>query len=236
MIQHNIEFLKKDIAEIARKCGRDEHSVRLVAVSKRFPVEAILEAQQAGQLLFGENYIQEAQEKFMIAGKEVLFHFIGHLQSNKAKIAAELFTMIETVDRFKLAVALNKHLLTMDRQLDILIQVNIGGEDSKSGVQPEDAEKLLQDITKLPMLRPRGLMTMPPFTENPEDARPFFRELRMLADALALKNLFFDNKNIELSMGMTNDYPVAIEEGATLVRIGTAIFGERSPAKQSHNL
>ncbi len=227
MIAENIEHLKKSIAQITRNCGRDENSVRLVAVSKRFPPEAVIEAKNAGQLLFGENYIQEAQEKFDLIGNAVQFHFIGHLQSNKAKIAAELFAMVETVDRIKLAAALNKHLLDLDRTLDVLVQVNIGRDDNKSGVQPEDAEKLLQEIGRLPKLRVRGLMTMPPFTENPEDARPYFRNLKNLADSMAEKNLFYDNKNIELSMGMTHDYPIAIEEGATLVRIGTAIFGER---------
>ncbi|MBM9604232.1 YggS family pyridoxal phosphate-dependent enzyme [Desulfopila inferna] len=227
MIAENLEHLKKSIAQIARNCGRDENSVRLVAVSKRFPPEAVIEAKNAGQLLFGENYIQEAQEKFDLIGNAVQFHFIGHLQSNKAKIAAELFAMVETVDRIKLAAALNKHLLALDRTLDVLVQVNIGKDDNKSGVQPEDAEKLVQEIGRLPKLRVRGLMTMPPFTENPEDARPYFRNLKRLADSMAEKSLFYDNKNIELSMGMTHDYPIAIEEGATLVRIGTAIFGER---------
>jgi len=227
MIAENLEHLKKSIAQIARNCGRDENSVRLVAVSKRFPPEAVIEAKNAGQLLFGENYIQEAQEKFDLIGNAVQFHFIGHLQSNKAKIAAELFAMVETVDRIKLAAALNKHLLALDRTLDVLVQVNIGKDDNKSGVQPEDAEKLVQEIGRLPKLRVRGLMTMPPFTENPEDARPYFRNLKRLADSMAEKSLFYDNKNIELSMGMSHDYPIAIEEGATLVRIGTAIFGER---------
>jgi len=137
--------------------------------------------------------------------------------------------MVETVDRKKLAVALNKHLTALGRKQDILIQVNIGGDSNKSGTEPAETRQLLEDIATLPMLRPRGLMTMPPFTDDPEDARPYFRELRLLAESLAAENLFSDNKNVELSMGMTNDYRIAIEEGATLVRIGTAIFGERPP-------
>ncbi|MEE4239817.1 MAG: YggS family pyridoxal phosphate-dependent enzyme, partial [Desulfopila sp.] len=216
------------IAEVTKKCGRDEDSVKLVAVSKRFPAEAVLEAKKAGQYLFGENYIQEAKEKYDAVGKEVSFHFIGHLQSNKAKTAAEIFSMIETVDRVKVAAALQKHLEELDKKLDILIQVNIGFDEKKSGVSPDGAEELLRKISRFSMLQPRGLMTMPPFTEDPEDSRPYFKKLKCLADKLQEKNLFFDNKNVELSMGMTNDYQVAIEEGATLVRIGTAIFGERT--------
>lgn len=229
MISANIEKLKESIALTARRCGRDENSIRVVAVSKRFPAEAVIEARQAGQYLFGENYIQEAEEKYRAAGPGVRFHFIGHLQTNKAKTAAEIFSMVETVDRKKLAVTLNKHLTALGKKLDILVQVNIGRDANKSGTEPEAARRLLGDIASLPMLRPRGLMTMPPFTDDPEEARPYFRNLRMLAESLAAEKLFSDNKNVELSMGMTNDYHVAIEEGATLVRIGTAIFGERPP-------
>lgn len=229
MIARNLEKLKNSIAVTARRCGRDENSIRLVAVSKRFPAEAVAEAYRAGHILFGENYIQEAEEKYSVVSPEVRFHFIGHLQTNKAKTAAEIFSMVETVDRKKLAVALNKHLTALGRKQDILIQVNIGGDSNKSGTEPAETRQLLEDIATLPMLRPRGLMTMPPFTDDPEDARPYFRELRLLAESLAAENLFSDNKNVELSMGMTNDYRIAIEEGATLVRIGTAIFGERPP-------
>ncbi len=228
MIRQNLEEVRAHIAAVAGQCGRDEQSVRLVAVSKRFPADAILEAKQAGQLIFGENYIQEAREKYDAIGNEVSFHFIGHLQSNKAKTAAAIFSMIETIDRKKVAAALHKHLLELDKKLDILIQVNIGFDEKKSGVSPDAAEKLLRDIKEYSTLQPRGLMTMPPITANPEDSRPYFRQLKSLADDLQKKKLFFDNKNIELSMGMTNDYHVAIEEGATLVRIGTAIFGERT--------
>jgi PLP dependent protein len=228
MIRQNLEEVRAHIAAVAGQCGRDEQSVRLVAVSKRFPADAILEAKQAGQLIFGENYIQEAREKYDTIGNDVSFHFIGHLQSNKAKIAAAIFSMIETIDRKKVAAALHKHLLELDKKLDILIQVNIGFDEKKSGVEPDAAEKLLRDIKDYSTLQPRGLMTMPPITANPEDSRPYFRQLKSLADDLQKKKLFFDNKNVELSMGMTNDYHVAIEEGATIVRIGTAIFGERT--------
>lgn len=227
MIEANIQQIQKHIEEIASKCGRPKESVRLVAVSKRFPVEAIRKAGKAGQFLFGENYIQEALQKYEDLGEKYKLHFIGHLQSNKAKIAARIFTMIETVDTLKLAKVLNKHLDEANKDLDVLIQVNIGLDSNKSGIESETAEELLYEITKLPRLRAKGLMTMPPFTSNPEDSRPYFRELRILSERLKEKNLFHDNKFIELSMGMTNDYQVAIEEGATLVRIGTAIFGQR---------
>lgn len=229
MIQQNITFLKKRISEIAAQCGRKSRDIKLVAVSKRFPVEAIREAQKAGQTLFGENYLQEAQDKKGQLDEKTQLHFIGHLQSNKAKIATKLFTMIETVDRIKLARILNKHLVERDKSLDILIQVNIGRDTRKSGVLPEDAEKLIAEAAELPQLRIQGLMTMPPFTKNPENARPYFRNLRKLAEGLQSRNLFFDCNAIELSMGMTHDYQIAIEEGATLIRIGTAIFGERPP-------
>ena len=229
MISHNIETLKNNIARAAQNSGRSKDSVKLVAVSKRFPASAILEAREAGQVIFGENYIQEAQEKFSEIKENVQFHFIGHLQSNKAKIAAQVFSMIETVDSLKLAVNLNKHLTKLDKMLDILIQVNIADDDYKSGIDPKNTKDLLHEILKLPMLRPLGLMTIPPFTEDPEDARPYFRDLRLLAESLQKDKLFYNNNHVELSMGMSNDYHVAIEEGATLIRVGTAIFGQRAP-------
>ncbi len=235
MIRENIADLKVKIEKIARASGRDHQSVQLVAVSKRFPAAAIQEAQSGGQNVFGENYIQEAQEKYDTLKGEVKFHFIGHLQSNKAATAARICSMIETVDRIKLARILNKHLHALNKQLDILIQVNIAGESNKSGVSPAHAEELLKGIKELDMLRPRGLMTMPPLAINPEDSRRYFQKLRQLAYSLGEKHLFHDNSAIELSMGMTNDYAVAIEEGATLVRIGTAIFGQRPPKPGTGN-
>ncbi len=216
------------MAEVSRKCGRNPDEVKLVAVSKRFPVSAIKEAAQSEQMLFGENYIQEAQQKSQELGDKITLHFIGHLQSNKAKIAANIFQMIETIDSTKLALALNRHLEELDKTLDILIQVNIGRDEKKSGVLPEDTEELLKSISQLSHLRIKGLMTMPPWDDNPENTRPYFRNLRKLAEQLKTKTLFYDNNSVELSMGMSNDYHIAIEEGATLVRIGTAIFGQRS--------
>jgi PLP dependent protein len=227
MIADNLQIVRQNICAAAERCGRDPKKIRLVAVTKTFPVTAMKEAMTSGQFLFGENYIQEAEEKYAELGGQVQLHFIGHLQSNKAHIAARIFRMIETVDRLKLALTLNRHLLQSGRTMDILVQVNIGRDEKKSGVAPEDAEDLLQQIAALPALRIRGLMTMPPYSEEPESGRPYFRELRHLAEDFQNKSLFYDDNCVELSMGMSNDYPVAIEEGATLVRVGTAIFGHR---------
>ena len=228
MIADNLQSIRRNITAVAHRCGRNPEEIRLVAVSKTFPVTDMKEARAAGQLLFGENYIQEAEGKYNELDDQVQLHFIGHLQSNKAHIAARIFRMIETVDRIKLAVALNRYLIQSGRTMDILIQVNIGRDEKKSGIAPEDGEGLLRDISSLSNLRPLGLMTIPPFSEDPEKSRPYFRELRQLAENLQRKNLFFDNTCVELSMGMSHDYPIAIEEGATLIRVGTAIFGDRS--------
>ncbi len=229
MISRNLDTIKTKITETAQHCGRAKDSVKLVAVSKRFPSSAIKEALMAGQVHFGENYIQEAREKFEELGRNVQFHFIGHLQSNKAKFAAQIFSMVETVDSIKLASELNKYLLKLDKNLDILIQVNIGRDESKSGIDPDYTRDLLVKISNLAKLRPLGLMTITPFSENPEDSRGYFRDLRTLANTLKNDELFYNNDHVELSMGMSNDYHIAIEEGATLVRLGTAIFGQRSP-------
>ncbi len=227
MIAENLQIVKERIKSAALQCGRKPTDIRLVAVSKTYPISAIQEAMAADQFLFGENYIQEAEKKCPALDAKVQFHFIGHLQSNKAGIAARIFGMIETVDRVKLALNLNKHLVQSGRTMDILIQVNIGKDDKKSGIPPEDTEGLIHGISSLSNLRIRGLMTMPPFFDDPERVRPCFRQLRLLAEDLRCKGLFYDNDTVELSMGMSNDFPIAIEEGATLVRIGTAIFGTR---------
>ncbi len=226
MIKDNLAAIQDNVTRTALACGRDPKQVKIVAVSKRFPVEAIIEARDCGQLLFGENYLQEAAEKKELLKDRVKFHFIGHLQSNKARVAAEIFDMIETVDRLKIASALNRHLQQLNKKLDVLIQVNIGYDTVKSGVLPEETETLVKEINGLKNLRPKGLMTMPPFTENPAKTRGYFRDLRCLAEQLQAKELLPETF-VELSMGMSADYRLAIEEGATLIRIGTAIFGRR---------
>jgi len=226
MIKNNLRTIQENITQTALNCGREPSEIKLVAVSKRFPVEAILEAHAAGQILFGENYLQEALDKKKIVKNRVRLHFIGHLQSNKARAAAEIFDMIETIDRLKIAAALNRHLQQMDKKLDILIQINIGYDSGKSGVLPEHSETLLKEMRGLSNLRVKGLMTMPPFTEDLVKTRTFFSDLRNLAGKLQKMELLPET-HVELSMGMSSDYQIAIEEGATLIRIGTAIFGQR---------
>lgn len=227
-IRENLAAIRARMAAAATRAGRAPESVTLVAVSKYVPVERIAEAMAAGQELFGENYLQEAEEKIGQLPAALKWHCIGHLQSNKAKAAATLFHMVETVDRIKLARALDRHAAEAGRLLPVLIQVNVGREAQKAGVLPEEAAALLGEMRELAHLEVRGLMTMPPFFDQPEAARPYFRALRELAEALASKGLLGTHGAIELSMGMSGDFEVAIEEGATLVRVGTALFGARS--------
>ncbi|MDH5297782.1 MAG: YggS family pyridoxal phosphate-dependent enzyme [Desulfobulbaceae bacterium] len=226
-IAENLASIRERMAAAARRAGRSPDAVRLVAVSKKVELERIKEAVAAGQTLFGENYLQEAELKVKALGPEVVWHFIGHLQSNKVKLAADLFGGIETVDRLKLAANLDRYLAESGKRLPVLLQVNIGREVQKSGVLPEDTEQLLRQINQLPHLEVRGLMTMPPFEEDGEAVRPYFRQLRLLAEELAGKGLLGRHGPVELSMGMSGDFEVAIEEGATLVRVGSALFGER---------
>lgn len=227
MIERNLQEIRQKILTTAIHCGRDPATIRLVAVSKKFPASYIQEAIRGGQHLFGESYIQEAAQKRIEIGDAASLHFIGHLQSNKVKLAAQIFQMIETVDRLKLAAALDKELKLQGRSLDVLVQINIGQEPQKSGVLPQDAEGLLKGLLPLSNLQVRGLMTIPPHADNPEQTRPHFRALRLMAEEMKNKNYFFDNTRVELSMGMSSDYTIAIEEGATLIRIGTALFGHR---------
>jgi hypothetical protein len=227
-IKENIETIHERMAKAAKRAGRDPDSVKLVAVSKRQSVELIQEAIDAGQKLFGENFIQEAQEKITVLPEDITWHFIGHLQSNKAKNAAGLFGAIETIDRLKLAHALEKQLAAMNKKLSIFIQVNIGREPQKSGVLPEDIEPLLRQLESLNHLTVKGLMTMPPYFSNQEQVRPYFRKMRQLANNLQEKKLLGKNGEVGLSMGMSGDFEAAIEEGATLIRVGTALFGSRS--------
>jgi pyridoxal phosphate enzyme (YggS family) len=216
------------MARAAERAGRDPQTVRLVAISKQVPVERIRAAIACGQTVFGENYLQEAAAKITRLPDTLRWHYTGHLQSNKARQAAELFDVIETVDSRKLALALDRHARALNRQLSVLIQVNIGREPQKSGVLPEETAALARSIGEETGLRLAGLMTLPPYADDPEKSRPYFRGLRELAGQLAAQGLFADNTRVELSMGMSDDYPVAIEEGATIVRVGTALFGART--------
>jgi pyridoxal phosphate enzyme (YggS family) len=198
-----------------------------VAVSKTVAAERVREAIEAGVTILGENYIQEAREKFnTLYDQGVAWHFIGHLQTNKAKYAVRMFDLIHSVDSFKLAAALDKEAAKRDIVQDILLQVNLSGEATKSGVAADEVAPLLERIAGLDHIRVRGLMTMPPFFDNPERARPFFEELAALRDRIG--GAPTANADLqELSMGMTGDFEEAVNAGATLVRIGTAIFGQR---------
>lgn len=227
MIAENLQRIRDRISEAAVRAGRKPEEIKLVAVSKNFPAESIIEAHAAGQMIFGENYIQELKAKKELVPPTVSFHFIGHLQSNKAKIAAGACTMIETVESYKLGKTLNNHLETLNREIDVLIQVNIGDDVNKAGINKDDTEQLLIQLNELPRIRVCGLMTMPPLVADPELSRPHFRNLRLLAEDLTSKGLFSRTAAAELSMGMSDDFHVAIAEGATIVRVGTAIFGQR---------
>jgi pyridoxal phosphate enzyme (YggS family) len=225
-IADNLTHILAKIAAAARRAGRDPASVRLVAVSKTIPAEAVEDAARAGQRLFGENYVQEFTAKAREVREPVEWHFIGHLQSNKVKYLAGLVTCIHSVDRLSLAEEIDRQWAKLDAVCDILVQVNIADEETKSGTSASELTDLVAAMATLPHVRVRGLMTMPPFFDDPEEARPYFRELRRLADAVAAENIPGISMT-ELSMGMSGDFEAAVEEGATLVRIGTALFGER---------
>jgi len=222
-----LQNVKNRIEKAARSCGRDPETIRLIAVSKTVPTNRVRQAIQAGTAILGENYVQEARTKFNdLATYPVSWHFIGHLQSNKAKYAVRLFDLIHSVDTLKLARELDKQSHKINKIQEVLIQVNISEEASKSGVNIKDTHNLLKEISLLENLSVKGLMTMPPYFNAPEKVRPYFSALRDLRDRLKQQSLLNVSLS-ELSMGMTGDFEVAIQEGATLVRIGTAIFGKR---------
>ena len=226
-ISRNLKAVRQRIAEACSRCGRDPAEVRLLSVTKTMSAETIRLAIQAGAGLFGENYIQEAREKCgALAEYPVSWHFIGHLQTNKAKYAVKLFDLIHTVDSLRLATELDREARKIGKVQRILIQVNIGKEASKSGIDAESAEALIRNLADFANISVQGLMVIPPFFDEPERVRPYFRGLCELRDTLDKPGISGIRLN-ELSMGMTGDFEAAIEEGATLVRIGTAIFGER---------
>lgn len=219
--------IQSRIADAAARAGRDAREVTLVAVSKTHPVEAVLEAIAAGVTDFGENRVQEAMTKIpSVTSTAVRWHLIGHLQSNKAKPAAEHFAWVQSVDSATLAARLDRLAGEAGRTLSVLLQVRLGDEDTKSGMEETDLVNVFRAVREMPHLRVAGLMAIPPFLENPEDVRPFFRRLREWRDAI--NERFPETPLNELSMGMSHDFEVAIEEGATMVRVGTALFGSRS--------
>ena len=216
MLQENIETLEERILRAAQRCGRRREDITLIAVTKVFPVAAILDAYAAGLRDFGENYVQEFEGKFPLVRHldGARFHLIGHLQSNKSKKAGEMFQIIQTVDSAKLARRLNE----LNVPLEVMIEVKLSEEEAKHGAAPGELPALIEAINTCSNLRLSGLMTMPPWDLDPERPRPYFRRLRGLAEQFRLA---------KLSMGMTNDFETAIEEGATHIRIGTALFGKR---------
>ena len=227
-MKNNLQSVMDRIKQAAVSSGRNPETIRLVAVSKTIPSETVKKAIDAGADILGENYIQEARTKFNdLYSYPVSWHFIGHLQTNKAKYAVRIFDLIHSVDSVKLAIELDKQAKKTGKIQNILIQVNVADESTKTGISVQNTLNLVKEISVLKNLAIKGLMTMPPFFNAPEKVRPFFINLCSLRDQIskeAIHNVAMD----ELSMGMTGDFEVAIEEGATLVRIGTAIFGERN--------
>jgi pyridoxal phosphate enzyme (YggS family) len=226
-VKENILRIRERIAAAAARAGRDPAGVRLMGVTKTVGDDRILQAVEAGIDIIGENYVQEAKRKIELMGKSAEWHFIGHLQTNKAKVAVRLFDMIHSVNRMSLAGELNRRAAAAGVVCPVLIEVNLGGEESKSGAPPDEAAALVRAVAQMANLSIRGLMTMAPWYDDPERARPCFAGLRELRDRIAAENI--PNVTMrELSMGMTDDFEVAVEEGSTIVRIGRAIFGERT--------
>ena len=227
MIRENLTDVERRIKEACLRCGREPSSVRLIAVSKTKPAEMIQEAIAAGILDFGENKPQELRDKYDILPKNLRWHMIGNLQRNKVKYVVGRAVMIHSLGSDELAESIEKEAEKKDLIMPVLAEVNMAGESSKSGLAPEETEAFLRRVSSMEHLKVKGLMTIAPMTEFPEENRVYFRELRNLAVDIARKNI--DNVDMyELSMGMTGDFEVAIEEGATMVRVGTGIFGARN--------
>lgn len=223
-VKDNLETINKKIKEAALKVNRDPQEIKLVAVTKTATLEQIKEAINEGVKIIGENKVQEAKGKYQVLTTEVKWHLIGHLQTNKVKYAVEIFDLIHSVDSIKLAKEIDKRSVQFKKTIDVLIEVNISGEETKYGYNPEKVEAFLKEISEFSGIRVRGLMTIAPISKNKEEVRPYFRRLRELSERIRDKNI----KNIKidyLSMGMTDDFEIAIEEGANMVRIGRGIFG-----------
>ncbi|MBR3245564.1 MAG: YggS family pyridoxal phosphate-dependent enzyme [Lachnospiraceae bacterium] len=227
MSKESYAEVKQRIAAACRKCGRREEEITLIAVSKTKPVSEIMEVYDAGQRVFGENRVQEMCEKIPAMPEDIQWHLIGHLQQNKVKYLMPRTAMIHSVDSVRLAQTISKEAVKHGIVMPVLAEVNAAEEESKFGVTLQELEGFLKEISTLPGICVKGLMTVAPFVDDPEENRPVFRALRQISVDINNKNI----NNIylsELSMGMTNDFEVAIEEGATMIRIGTAIFGSRT--------
>ena len=228
-IAGNCKRVMDGIADAAERSGRDPQQVKLLAATKTQDASAVRAAVEAGVRLLGENYVQEAQAKKEMVGNIAEWHLIGHLQRNKARVAAGLFSVIQSLNNPRLARILDREGRGQDQDIHVLVEVNLAGEQSKTGVAEEGLVPLLREVSGLSRVRVKGLMMVPPFADDPEASRPYFRRLRELRDSLndlGLPNVALE----ELSMGMTHDYRVAVAEGSTLVRVGTALFGPRSPS------
>lgn len=223
-IKNNLETINKKIKKAALKVNRNFREIKLVAVTKTATIEQIKEAISTGVKIIGENKVQEAKEKYQILTADIEWHLVGHLQTNKVKYAIEIFDFIHSVDSIKLAKEIDKRSLQFGKITNVLVEVNISGEETKYGIKPEQVEPFLKEISEFSRIRVRGLMTIAPIVEDKEEVRPYFRKLRELSKEIKSKNI----KNVKmdhLSMGMTDDFEVAIEEGANMVRIGRGIFG-----------
>ncbi len=230
-IAENIAQVRQQIAAAARRANRNPNEITLMGVSKTFPVERIRDAYAAGLRVFGENRVQEfaAKADALRDLHDVEWHLIGHLQTNKAAKAAELFDAVDSVDSVRMAEKLNASAESAGKTLSILIEINVGGEEAKSGVAPDsdELERVLRGGPRWGHLKIRGLMTVPPYTEDPEGSRSYFRQLRQIRDSIAARGLPQIGMTV-LSMGMSHDFEIAVEEGATCVRLGTAVFGSRA--------
>jgi len=223
-LRENLERIREKIRVKSELVGRDPREITLVVVTKTVKADRIEEAIAAGVNIIGESRVQEAKEKYEKVKSRIIWHLVGHLQSNKAKDAVKIFDLIHSVDSAKLAKEIDKQARKAGKIQKILVEVNVSGEESKYGLGPEEVITFLQEVSRLPDIKVKGLMTMAPLYENPEDCRPYFRKLKELVEEVKAENI----KNVEmtyLSMGMSNDFEVAIEEGSNMVRIGRAIFG-----------
>lgn len=229
MIRENIQHVENTIDEACRQSGRDRSEVTLIAVSKTKPVEMLKEAYETGCRDFGENKVQELVDKYEVLPKDIRWHMIGHLQRNKVKYIIDKVYLIHSVDSLRLAEEISKEAVKKNVDVNILVEVNVAGEETKFGTGCEEAKQLVRDIAQLPHVHIQGLMTIAPYVENSEENRIYFQQLKKLSVDIIGENI--DNVSMKvLSMGMTGDYAVAVSEGATYVRVGTGIFGERNYA------
>lgn len=226
MIKDNLAIVQQNIKEACENADRNEEDVTLIAVSKTKPVSMLMEAYGCGCREFGENKVQELTSKYEAMPKDIRWHMIGHLQTNKVKYIVDKVCLIHSVDSLKLAQEISAQAVKKRVNVSVLIEVNMAGEETKFGVKPQDAEALIREISHLPGILVKGLMTIAPYVEDAEDNRQYFRQLKQLAVDISSKNIDNVSMNV-LSMGMTGDYVTAIEEGASCVRVGTGIFGER---------